>query len=575
MASVLGEQQLAAFRARWDGPRLLDLVADSGGQAFIGWPVGVGKSFALDRMIAAAIGSERYDLVVALFPTRRVLEEREWVRNPPAGVQVVNLRPRPRERCGDLDAPWRHFEAAGMAAFGRAELCGGCPRRPGCFWPGQYGHGLRGAVAVYATHTHLGRVPDFAAQLAAWAGATRVLTLLDEVGFAATSFRRRVARRDLERFADVLDSMPHGPGAALQRDWHYLTRLLLRAPTADLRSADWGMPPAWPDWALAVQAAGWAAHGERFRFLAHDLQQFGRSPLESRERHADGDLGFAAPPAAGGDFAVFSGTARPEFLRFRLGQEVASPFADHRFDHPGTVWMNISSRLGMRAHFPRNAGQVIDFFAGLVSRRLLEGRRPLLVAKKRFVGLCDRLLGRALAEVHPTPVRIATGDWDAVDLAAPEVVPLIHFGLIGTNLFEDFDCAYALTGFYVNAEIVDAILQDLLGSDGRIPMVVRTEGSPRRRRARVADPRHRRYDVDRLAQFALDQQELDVVLQAVGRVRPYTRPREVVLFQTRNAPTIASSAASRRPAGSSASRPAASATGIRIAAGSARHATRA
>ena len=37
--------------------------------------------------------------------------------------------------------------------------------------------------------------------------------------------------------------------------------------------------------------------------------------------------------------------------------------------------------------------------------------------------------------------------------------------------------------------------------------------------------------MDRLAQYALDQQELDVVLQAVGRVRPYTRPREVITFQ--------------------------------------------
>ncbi len=531
MTLVLGEQQLAAFRAFWDGSRLLDLVADSGGQVFFGWPIGVGQSFAIDRMIAEAISGDRYDLAVALFPTRRVLEEREWVRNPPAGVTVVNLRPRPRERCGNLDAQWRHFEAAGMATLGRAELCGRCPRRPGCFWPGQYGLGLRGARVIYATHAHLGRVPDFAAQLAGWAGANRVLTLLDEIGFAATSFRRRVTRRDLQLFSDVLDSMQRDAGAPPYRDWGYLTRLLLRAPTADLRSAEWRMPPSWPGWALAVQASGWATHGERFRFLASDLQNFGRSPLESRERHTNGDLSFAVPPAIGADFAIFSGTALPEVLRFRLGQELASPFAGYRFDHPETRWYNIASRIGMRAHFPRNADQVLDFFAGLVSLRLLEGRRPLLVAKKRFVGLCDRLLVQTLAEVHPTPVRIATGDWDVVDLAAPDVVPLVHYGLIGTNLFEHFDCAFALTGFYVNAEIVDAILQDVLGSDGQIPIVVRTEGSPRRRRARVADPRHRNYDVDHLAQFALDQQELDVVLQAIGRVRPYTRSREVVTFQ--------------------------------------------
>ena len=144
MTVVLGEHDLAAFRAHWDGPRLLDLAAECGGQVLINWPIGVGKSSAIDRMIAAAITAGRYDLVVALFPTRRVLEERARVRNPPPGVKTVNLRPRPRPRCSDLDAPWRHFEATAMAALGRVELCGRCPRRPGCFWPTQYGAGLRG-----------------------------------------------------------------------------------------------------------------------------------------------------------------------------------------------------------------------------------------------------------------------------------------------------------------------------------------------------------------------------------------------------------------------------------------------
>ena len=185
----------------------------------------------------------------------------------------------------------------------------------------------------------------------------------------------------------------------------------------------------------------------------------------------------------------------------------------------------------MRAHFPGNADQILDFFASLVSRRLSEGRRPLLIVKKCFAEFCSRTLTCTLAEIHPTPVRIVTNDWDATDLAAPDVVPLITFGLIGTNLFEHFDGAYCLSGFYVNPEIVDTILQDVLASDGHLPIAITTEGSPRRRHARVADPRQRIFDVDRLAQLALDQQEMDVVLQAVGRVRPYTRPREVVTFQ--------------------------------------------
>ena len=538
MTTILGEEALAAFRAYWNGPRLLDLITAHGGGALILWPIGVGKSCAIDRIIEAAVGSGRYDLVIALAPTRRVLEERAWIRTPPSGLKIVNLRPRPRQRCGNLDGPWRHFEQAGMAALGRVELCGRCSRRPGCYWPRQYGKGLEGAQVIFGTDAHLGRVPDFAAQLAGWTGAGRVLTLLDEIGFAATSFRRRVTRRDLALFADVLDAMPSGREIAPDRDWGYLARLLLRAPTADLRSTAWRLPFFSPEWAIAVQARGWEAHDTRFRFLGHDLQQFGRSPLESRERHANGDLSFAAPPAVRGDVAIFSGTALPEFLRFRLGRDLACPFAGYQFGHPGTRWYNIASRLGMRAHFPGNADQILDFFASLVSRRLSEGRRPLLIAKKCFAEFCSRTLTCTLAEIHPTPVRIVTNDWDATDLAAPDVVPLITFGLIGTNLFEHFDGAYCITGFYVNPEIVDTILQDVLASDGHLPIAITTEGSPRRRHARVADLRQRIYDVDRLAQLALDQQEMDVVLQAVGRVRPYTRPREIMLFQCAGHPQL-------------------------------------
>ena len=196
-------------------------------------------------------------------------------------------------------------------------------------------------------------MPDFAAQLAGWTGAGRVLTLLDEIGFAATSFRRRVTRRDLALFADVLDAMPRGREIAPDRDWGYLARLLLRAPTADLRSTAWRLPFFSLEWAIAVQARGWEAHDTRFRFLGHDLQQFGRSPLESRERHANGDLSFAAPPAVRGDVAIFSGTALPEFLRFRLGRDLACPFAGYRFGHPGTTLVQHREQARDACPFPR------------------------------------------------------------------------------------------------------------------------------------------------------------------------------------------------------------------------------
>ena len=135
MTTILGEEatRRVPVPLGWAAPTRPDRGARR--RLLILWPIGVGKSCAIDRIIEAAVGSGRYDLVIALAPTRRVLEERAWIRTPPSGLKIVNLRPRPRQRCGDLDGPWRHFEQAGMAALGRVELCGRCPRRPGCYWP--------------------------------------------------------------------------------------------------------------------------------------------------------------------------------------------------------------------------------------------------------------------------------------------------------------------------------------------------------------------------------------------------------------------------------------------------------
>jgi hypothetical protein len=529
---VIDESNLDAFRAAWSGAHLLELLRAHGGRLLISWPIGVGKSVAMDRLIEAAVRGSAYGLVVALVPTRRVLDERRWIREPPTDMRVVNLRPRPRPQCGPLDEPWRHFEQAGMGALGRRLLCATCPHRLGCFWPGQYGRGLRGAAVIFGTQAHLERDSGFIGRLARRAGAPpdRVLTVLDEDNLILASFRRRVTRADLERFVAVLD-LVSGVDADTLCQWQYQARLLLAAHTADLRFPDWRLPPLDLNTVLAIQRAGWDRFGRAFRFLGDALGAFVRSAYESRERTDAGDLLFATPPALPTDFVLFSGTALPEFVRFRLGVPAADPFLGHRFLHSATRWYNIASRIGMRAHFPGNAGQVLDFFAGLIARRLAEGERPLLVAKKCFVAACAEGLVWRLRELGLGDVQIVTGGWDAADLAAPPTIPLISYGLIGTNRFEDFTAAYCVNGYYVNEAVVDAVLQDVLAADGHLPIRISTGGRPRRRRAGVEWPTHRGYDVNRLAQLALQQQELDVVLQAVGRVRPYTRPREIVTFQ--------------------------------------------
>lgn len=531
MPVISAPKELAAFRSHWNGKRMLDLLGRHNGRVRVDWAVGVGKSYNIDLTIEEAVGLNHYDLVIALFPTRQIIDERKWVANPPKGVSLVNLKPRPGTKCGtDMDRRWQVFEKNGLGALGRIELCSHCLLRPDCFWPRQFGKSLKGMQVIFGAQAHIERFPYFLDQLVQWSEAEKVLIILDEANFIMKPFQRRIEREQLQIFVDVLNRLNPRRWCKRHARWKYLCGLLLDAQTCDLRSHEWQLPWIYHDWSLAVQAFGYKIYGDSFSFLAFDLVHFSRSPLESRERTANRDILYAAVPNVSMDFIIYSGTAHQQFSEYRLGNNFANPFENYSFIHPETTWFNIASRLGARRYFLKNSPQILDFFAGLVARRLQEGRRPLLIAKKCFCSFCARQMEERLYKLG-VEARVAINGWQPELLRNARVVPLINFGMIGTNLFQEFDCAYCLTGYYVTEKVINDILQDLLGSDMKIPLRISLEGRPCRRRAGVLNPKDRNYDLHTLAQYALDHQEMDTVLQAVGRVRPYTKPREVITFQ--------------------------------------------
>jgi len=539
---ISGEEALQEFRRTHTGETMLELVKRCAGLLLVTWTIGVGKSYNLDRLIAAAIERRAYDLVISLSPTRKILEERILIKNPSPGDRTTNIRPRPRKRCGDLDKQWVFFECRDMALLGRKLLCRKCPRRRGCFWPTQYGKkNLKNTQVIFATQAHLERSPTFIEQLQSWTGASTVLTILDEDNFVSKSLARHIFQTDLTRFRDALEITRTKIKEKLRdynEEWIYLCDLLLSARTDDLRAPKWRTPPIFPPWALAVQEAGYELYGNQFRFLGYYLQQLGCSDLNSREKLINGDIAYSVRTIIPRDFVIYSGTAQIDFVCHRVGQDLINPFADYRFSHPDTTWYNLSSRLGTRKYFRRHLPQVLDFFAALIAQRIREGKRPLLVAKKMFVPDCAAELEIRLTELGLGQVQIVTSKWETFDLSDPNLVPLINYGVIGINLFEHFDCAYCLTSYYVNEGVINQILQDVMASDFHIPIKIRTDGHPRRRSVEIINPAHRFYDIQQLAPLALAQQEMNTVIQAVGRVRPYTKPREIITFQCAEHPQL-------------------------------------
>jgi hypothetical protein len=123
-------------------------------------------------------------------------------------------------------------------------------------------------------------------------------------------------------------------------------------------------------------------------------------------------------------------------------------------------------------------------------------------------------------------------------LKDPDLIPIIHYGISGLNCFSEFDCCYCLNSYNVNAAVLDEILQDLLAPEFHVPLEIRTDMVTRRRTATVMHPRDAEVDLARLAQGALRQQEMGTVIQAIGRVRPFTHPREVILMQLGEHPQL-------------------------------------
>jgi hypothetical protein len=541
---ITGDEALATFRQRLTGPYALQLLDQARGRLLALLPVGVGKTTWLARIIQHILTeTERYDLIIVLIPRWDILHELRI--QLPKSLQAVVLTPRPRRRCGELDADWVQFEQHGCGSLGREQLCDNCPRRKGCSWPNQYGERLRGARLILATQQHLLVNPQFIARVQNFTQATRALVLIDESNFLIRCAERIIRERDLERFVraqeDVLAADNKRKAVSLR--WLERSRLVTLASTADLREC-WQFP--WVDgtWATAVQRRGRQMFGPTFRFLGYDLHHLAHSDSCSRERLPTGDIRFAALPDLGHeDFIIFSGSIAPPLAHYRLDPNysqpaLVSPFEHYRFEHSETRWYNLAFLAGAAKFYPHNANRVLDFFAAMIARNISEGKRTLLVSRKKFFRLCRTYLRKKLAELGVGPVKIVTGHWQRHDLNDPQTLPLINYGVAGLNCFQHYEAAYCLNSFYVTEATVAQALQDIDPVAASYPLHIQCLGEPPQRRVKVSLPDARQPLLPFLAEWVLHQKEDDVVVQAVGRVRPFTRPREVITFHMGSLPGV-------------------------------------
>ncbi|MCU0293350.1 MAG: helix-turn-helix domain-containing protein [Thermoanaerobaculaceae bacterium] len=532
---VRNEADLATFRSTVLTEETANAVLQaSGGRVLNNLPLGVGKSLWARTLIEGHLRNPRVDLIVCLAAQWRVLEEQPLVRE----VQRLGLRARREHdvavlhgrlpaRCGDLDTELHSYEVAGCGSLGRAVVCPQCRHYQRCPWPRQFTRAmLKGKRVIFGVQAYLERLPQFMTQLKWATKAKQILAILDEPAVVDAPMRGHVSYEELEAFRAVVEKLHDGDPHGVLHGWlAVLDRL--RDPRARLD----GAKLEWLDeeMVLDLQQQGLAMFGDRFRYLGHELRVMLRG-RRWRDLNGYGITYHRRPFLRSVDYILIAADLPIEVARHRLGEPgLQELYPGVQVLHEGTQIYNLRSSIGAATYFHTHAKQISYAVAQLVAKYQAEGKRTLLVVKKRLARKAAALLEHDLRELTRQRFRVRINPRGPADIARPLTVPLITFGVVGVNLYEGFDVAIAVSSYNASPDVLADLMNELHapGEEVRTELVARAG----RRVATVVGYAHRGQAFDQLARAYQHHIEAGVVTQAMARVRYTIHPRTVIFMQ--------------------------------------------
>jgi len=534
---IIDETGLQDFRRRHLSPDAVLDTIERHVQVLLRVSLGVGKSFAADALLRSPRLWKRFNLVIYCAPTWAILNERPFVNGAEAPpVPHLVIRPRPTEACGPFDEPWRELQERKCSAYGKATLCRDCqdgvPPADRCFWPGQL-RKIKGTKLVFAPEQQLVNNPSLVALLQQRTQHQRILVILDEARLLDTSFEVTIRRSDLEVFADVILSLerPKKMSASVLATWRRTLKRLLGCRSTAALEGTIQLPGDLHYHAYHVQEQGILAHGDAFRFLGYDLSLLSFSRSHERHLDHDGTIRFIARPYLHCHLLLLSAHINAAYAGHRLGRDpLPSPFEKTVFRHSGTRIVNIRNRIGADRYFGKNHPQILDTFAVLILRNIIEGRSTLLISRQKRKDLCAEYLTKRLAG-WGCPVQIAVDGYeDLPETPNPKIIPLIHYGMLGVNDFREYEAALGLNSYYVPSTELNRALQEAEPEYFRHEVQI-VSGPEMRRHVEIVDREPEVLSRTQLADFYLRKLEVDPALQVAGRVRFPVLPRLVVFSQ--------------------------------------------
>lgn len=534
---ILGETQLEVFRREHLAPEAVLALIEEHRRVLLRLAVGVGKSWLCDELLAWPSLYEAFDLVVYAAPAWNILHERRIVSGETvAPVPMKVLEGRPLQRCGSYAEEWESLQSRGCVACAKKELCGPCTRCDvasgvdPCPFPTRM-RGLRRTRLLFLAEQQFSANRSLLPLLQLRTGARRPLVILDEGHLLDSRFDVMISAEALERFREVLLEAPLHRRFEDDRSVgiEMIDRLLREGRGALTSVAPFPDGLNWQ--ALAIQKAGIRRFGRAFRYLGYELSHLGRCRTDERWKEDSGDLRFIARPFLHCHLLVLSAHTTARFARHRLGiGSIYSPFEDYRFVHSGTRIYNVRNRAGADKHFRRSSERILDAFAVVLLANVLEGHSTVLVSRKKHKAFCADRLRERLAGWGMDVTFVTEGYGALPRDPDPRTIPLIHYGLLGVNAFEHYESLYCLNSYYVPEDELNRCVQECEPEHFKTRLTIDSEPD-HVRRVRIDRSVPALEDREWLGETYLRRLEVDPVIQAAGRVRFATQPREVVLFQ--------------------------------------------
>jgi hypothetical protein len=218
-------------------------------------------------------------------------------------------------------------------------------------------------------------------------GCRRALLILDEALFTTTAVMRRFTRSDLQYFRGALaEARQNGAADTGISAWlEGIDFLLDREVELAALGRFWSNRLNRS--VLATQALGHQAFGSSFRYLATELELLNSEVTTGQWRDGDTFEIVVRVDTIGCDVVIMAPYLDAEIVEERLSRPVIKLFSNFVFRHSESRIINIADPIGTANTLaqPEHFNRVVDFFLALILRNIAQGRRTVLVTRKKFL----------------------------------------------------------------------------------------------------------------------------------------------------------------------------------------------